>query len=223
VVPALLLNGFYTYAITASIWPMKLIATEADRLTGGHSSFRKPAKKRLPTVSTKAILCVAAVTCAIVLALFTQQAAQGPNTSPLTNSASPSGRRAANANYPLSWDRLLQMTGNEGPQTEFFRDGAGNLVRVEARHRLSVIVTVETFQNGFAVAVGHDLAVADFTTRRWFTSAESSALQDVYAEYVADRDHNDRHARQLSRFIVIMGNDRKYTNMPCFVLVPIEE
>ncbi len=123
--------------------------------------------------------------------------------------------------FPLTWTKLLQMTGNESSSTQFFRSAAGKLSRVESRYGFSVIVAVQENQNGFDVAIANEMAVADFTTRQWFTPSESESLQDLYIKYVTSGSKLASEWIRVGRFRVRMGYDTKYSNMPRFTLLPI--
>jgi hypothetical protein len=123
------------------------------------------------------------------------------------------------SNFPLTWQRLLQMTG-EGPDTKKYYDAGGNLRRIEARYGIQVLVAVEAVGDGFAIAVGNQLAVADFTTRYWFTAEERETLQNLYADFVADYRGSKQHKATLPRFEVTMRRDREISSYACFELHP---
>jgi sulfatase modifying factor 1 len=127
------------------------------------------------------------------------------------------------AKLPLTWDQLCKMTGPPGPETHVFKDPGGQLVRIESSHGLIVLVAVERSGNGFSIAVANELAAADFTTRPWFTASESESLQGLYAEYVASNCRETTAAKRVGRFNVEMGRDRKYPNMPCFIVLPPDQ
>jgi hypothetical protein len=123
------------------------------------------------------------------------------------------------SNFPLSWQKLLQMTG-EGPNTRKYLDVDGRLRRIESRYGIQVLVAVEAVGDGFAVAVANQMAVADFTTRYWFTAEEREMLQNLYAEFVADFRGNKSHRATLPRFEVTMRRDREISSYACFELQP---
>jgi hypothetical protein len=135
------------------------------------------------------------------------------------DSSSTSGRPVPR--FPLTWERLLEMTGPEGPKTRFFKNPSDKLVRVEVTYGLYIIVVVEQQGHGFAVATSNDLALADFMTRPWFTPTESDKLIDLYADYVASERKVTTESTQVGRYSVKLGYDQKYPNMPCFMLMPI--
>jgi hypothetical protein len=124
--------------------------------------------------------------------------------------------------FPLTWEQLLQMTGRRGPGVQVFNDDAGNVMRVESSSGLFVLVAVERTSDGFSVAAANEWAVADFTTRPWFTSSESTGLQELYADYVASGNREATAAKPIGRFNVSMGHDWKYHNMPCFIMLPLK-
>lgn len=125
--------------------------------------------------------------------------------------------------FPINWDLLLQMTGRDGPGVRVFTDDQGNIGRVETTHQLSVLVAVERYENGFSVALANLWAVADFTTRPWFTKAESDRLTEIYSEYVASPKRSVSDPADVGRYKVRMAQDRKYGNMPCFILLPRQD
>jgi hypothetical protein len=114
------------------------------------------------------------------------------------------------------------MTGRRGPGVQVFNDDAGNAMRVESSSGLFVLVAVERTPDGFSVAAANEWAVADFTTRPWFTSSESTGLRELYADYVASGNREATAAKPIGRFNVSMGHDWKYHNMPCFIMLPLK-
>jgi len=124
-------------------------------------------------------------------------------------------------NFPLTWDRLLDMTGRSGPNVRISTDGAGNIVRVMAMNGpLETLVIVEPFEDGFAVTPGNMFAVSDFTTRPWFSSPESDRLQKIYANYAASSVQGMSAEENVGRYEVRMTRNPAFSDKPCFVLLP---
>jgi hypothetical protein len=129
--------------------------------------------------------------------------------------------RGREAECPLGWDELLQLTGEEGPAAKYRRGPDGELQRAEAYYGGSVVVAVSKIDGGFRVTLGNDIAVADFTSRPWFTAAEREGLVDVYSQYVA-KEPGSGEPKNVGRFIVQMEQDPQLPIRASFVLRGVE-
>lgn len=172
-----------------------------------------------PAISRRRLLLVSVAAIAVAAAAVAMQSKGPPKLASGGGASTVESTSAAPVDFPLSWKRLLQMTG-DGPDTKKFFDAKGNLLRVEAKSGIQVLVAVEAVGKGFAIAVANGFAVADFTTRPWFNYQEQQALQTVYAEFVTDRRGAAEHKAVLPRFVVTMRRDREISSYACFELQP---
>jgi len=119
---------------------------------------------------------------------------------------------------PLSWSELTQMTGPEGASARYIRSPGKELQRVESLYRGSVVVAVTKVDGGFRVTVASEPAVADFTSRPWFTPAETDGLIEAYSQYVA-KAPGSSDEKVIGRFRVQMEQDPQLPIRPSFVLL----
>jgi hypothetical protein len=128
-------------------------------------------------------------------------------------------RRVAQADdeCPLDWQQFTQMTGEEGPSAKYIRNPDGSLRRIEALYRGSMVCAVTKVDGGFRVTISHEIAVADFATRPWFTKAESDGLIDAYSQYVA-KAPGSADEKTVGRFKIQMEQDPQLPIRPSFVL-----
>lgn len=96
--------------------------------------------------------------------------------------------RAPDSPFPLSWEKLQQMAGPEGPGVRYLRNKDGDLNRIETRMDGSLLVTVTKESEGFRVTIGSLLAFSAFVVSPWFSAKETDQLTDAYSRYVTDRE-----------------------------------
>lgn len=136
---------------------------------------------------------------------------------PLKPTAPPVPVRRPAPECPLGWEELTQMTGEEGPSARYIRSRAGELQRVEALYRGSVVTAVTKVDGGFRVTVANEFAVADFTSRPWFTPLETDGLIEAYSEYVAKVPGSGAE-KIVGRFRVQIEPDPQLPIRPSFVV-----
>jgi len=122
---------------------------------------------------------------------------------------------------PLTWEKLLEMTGPEGPNTRYLRTDKGTLRRVEARYGGDLLVAVTEVDDGFRITLGNDLAIADFASRPWFTPQERDGLIDAYSEFAAKAAGGDK-PRSVGRFRAVFGEDPEFRIKKSVLLTPAE-
>jgi hypothetical protein len=111
--------------------------------------------------------------------------------------------------FPLSWEKLRQMTGPEGQDTRYIRDEDGRLLRIESKHGGGLLVAVTEEQNGFRVTIGSEWAIADFAGRPWFSNQERDLLIDAFSRYITDKENSGKRTdtEVIGRYRVYFERD----------------
>lgn len=149
--------------------------------------------------------------------IVSENAAEG-NTRPETGGAvAAPPKRPRRGPCPVGWAELTQLTGDEGPSAKYIRNRDGELQRVEAFYGGSVVAAVTKVDEGFRVTVSNEVAVADFTSRPWFTQEETDGLVEAYSQYVA-KAYGSTDEKVIGRFRVKLEQDPQLPIRLSFVL-----